>query len=114
MIELCQMYGISRETGYEWLRRYRQAGIKALEDLERAPRRHPNQTPEAIEQAVLERPFPRRPSATRLSGDLQAGSAGQGNASWRGSRISINSQYDIYQPTKNPAQAIRLSRAHSK
>jgi transposase InsO family protein len=54
MIELCQMYGISRETGYEWLRRYREGGIKALEDLERAPRRHPNQTPEAIEQAVLE------------------------------------------------------------
>lgn len=54
MTELCRIYGISRETGYEWLQRYREGGLKALEDLGRAPRRHPNQTPEAIEQAVLE------------------------------------------------------------
>ncbi len=24
MTELCQIYGVSRETGYEWLRRYRE------------------------------------------------------------------------------------------
>ncbi len=26
--ELCQRYGIARETGYVWLRRYRQTGWK--------------------------------------------------------------------------------------
>ncbi len=36
-----------------WLRRYREAGVEGLRDLGRAPRRHPNQTAEAIEQAVL-------------------------------------------------------------
>jgi transposase InsO family protein len=54
MTELCRIYGVSRETGYVWLRRYREHGVEGLRDLARAPARHPNQTPEAIEQAVLE------------------------------------------------------------
>jgi transposase InsO family protein len=52
--DLCRIYGISRETGYVWLRRYREGGMVALRDLGRAPLRHPNQTAERIEQAVLE------------------------------------------------------------
>jgi transposase InsO family protein len=54
MTELCEIYHIARETGYYWLRRYRQGGLEALEDRNRAPRQHPNQTPEEIEEAVLE------------------------------------------------------------
>ena len=54
MTELCAAYNIARETGYYWLRRYRQGGLEALQDRERAPRQHPNQTPEQIEEAVLE------------------------------------------------------------
>jgi transposase InsO family protein len=54
MTELCEIYRISRETGYYWLRRFRQGGLEALRDLSRAPARHPNQTTERIEQAVLE------------------------------------------------------------
>ncbi len=50
---LCRIYGVARETGYVWLRRYREAGVEGLRDQRRAPERHPNQTPEAIEQAVL-------------------------------------------------------------
>jgi len=42
--ELCQRYGIARETGYVWLRRYRQTGLEGLLELNRAPERHPNQT----------------------------------------------------------------------
>jgi transposase InsO family protein len=52
--ELCQRYEIARETGYVWLRRYRQAGAAGLLERSRAPRRHRNQTPEEIEQLVLE------------------------------------------------------------
>jgi transposase InsO family protein len=51
--ELCQHYGISRPTGYKWLERYHQGGVPALEDRPSAPRRHPNQTPEAVEQRIL-------------------------------------------------------------
>lgn len=54
MTELCERYGIARETGYVWLRRYRQSGMAGLVELNRAPERHPNQTPGALEQAVLE------------------------------------------------------------
>src|ERR1700746_2962650 len=54
MTDLCAIYGVARETGYYWLRRYQQGGLKALADRGRAPERHPNQTPEGIERAVLE------------------------------------------------------------
>jgi putative transposase len=54
MTELCHRYGISRETGYVWLRRYEQTGFDGLKERNRAARRHVNQTPEDIEQMVLE------------------------------------------------------------
>src|SRR5208282_4460647 len=54
MKALCERFGISRETGYVWLRRYRQSGPEGLLELNRAPARHPNQTGAGIEEAVLE------------------------------------------------------------
>ena len=54
MRDLCEDFGISRETGYVWLRRYRQYGVQGLVELNRAPHRHPNQTAAEIEAAVLE------------------------------------------------------------
>lgn len=44
MTELCAIYNIARETGYYWLRRYRQGGLVELQDRGRAPRQHPNQS----------------------------------------------------------------------
>jgi putative transposase len=54
MSELCRMYGISRETGYYWLRRYQQGGLEALRDRERAAQRHANQAGEEVVEAVLQ------------------------------------------------------------
>ena len=54
MSELCTSFGISRETGYVWLRRYRERGKLGLVEMNRAARRHPNQTPWEVEAAVLE------------------------------------------------------------
>ncbi len=54
MTELCHRYGIARETGYVWLRRYQQTGLEGLRELPRAPHQPANQTSVAIEQAVLE------------------------------------------------------------
>src|SRR5579864_6228443 len=54
MTELCQAYGIARETGYVWLRRYRERGVAGLVELNRAAQHHGNQTPAETEQAVLE------------------------------------------------------------
>jgi transposase InsO family protein len=54
MTELCQRYEISRETGYVWLRRYRAASWEGLVERSRASQRHRNQTPEKVEQMVLD------------------------------------------------------------
>ncbi len=54
MTELCARFGICRDTGYVWLRRYRQYGLKGLAELNRAARQHPNQTAAEVEQAVLD------------------------------------------------------------
>ena len=54
MTDLCRKYGIARETGYVWVRRYRLAGLEGLVERSRAAQRHPNQTPEPIEQRVVE------------------------------------------------------------
>jgi transposase InsO family protein len=54
MGELCARFGICRDTGYVWVRRYRERGVQGLVELNRASRHHPNQTAEAIERAVLD------------------------------------------------------------
>jgi transposase-like protein len=54
MRELCARFGVSRETGYVWLRRYQRSGVAGLLEQNRAPHRHPNQTREEVERAVLE------------------------------------------------------------
>jgi transposase InsO family protein len=54
MTELCARYEIARETGYVWVRRYRELGWQGLVERSRAALRHPNQTPEAIERMVVE------------------------------------------------------------
>lgn len=53
MTELCKRDGISRETGYEILRRFQQGGIEALRERSRAPLHHPNQTAAEIVEQVL-------------------------------------------------------------
>lgn len=42
MTELCEIFGVSRKTGYKWLKRYEQAGMEGLGELSRAPQEHPN------------------------------------------------------------------------
>ena len=54
MAELCRVYEISRESGYKWLKRSRAEGDVGLEDLSRAPLRHPNQTEPSMEQQLLQ------------------------------------------------------------
>ncbi len=55
MTVLCQEFGISRKTGYKWLRRFHEVGnLDALDDISRRPHNNPNQTCDAIEQRVEE------------------------------------------------------------
>jgi transposase InsO family protein len=54
LAELCRHYGIARKTGYKWVERFAEDKLAGLQDLRRAPRRHPNQTPREMEEQVLE------------------------------------------------------------
>ena len=58
---LCQHYGISRKTGYKWLKRYRARGCKGLHELSRRPHCIPNRTDPEIEAVVvhLQHQYPR-------------------------------------------------------
>jgi transposase InsO family protein len=50
--ELCRRYGISRQTGYKWLNRYRTDGAAGLVDQSRRPHRSPSRTDPDVESAV--------------------------------------------------------------
>lgn len=54
MAELCREFGVSRKTGYKWLRRYEAGGAAALANQSRAPHRQANATPDEQVQAVLQ------------------------------------------------------------
>jgi transposase InsO family protein len=52
--KLCKEYGISRDTGYRWLRRRQEAGsMMGLKEKSRRPRTSPNQTPVGTEDLVV-------------------------------------------------------------
>jgi transposase InsO family protein len=51
--ELCRRFGISPQTGYELVRRYRQEGEAGLADRSRRPRQSPSRTPNEMEALVL-------------------------------------------------------------
>ena len=52
--ELCDLYGISRKTGYKLIDRYLKLGPAGLEERSRKPGSSPNQTPEQVTQAIIE------------------------------------------------------------
>ena len=51
--DLCRRFGVSRQTGYKWLNRYKKDGIAGLADQSRRPLHSPSITPPALEQHVL-------------------------------------------------------------
>lgn len=51
---LCAEFGISRPTGYFWLRRYREQGVAGIEERSRRPQHSPHQTAPSIEQRIVE------------------------------------------------------------
>jgi transposase InsO family protein len=51
---LCREFGISRETGYKWLKRFRERGYEGLEEESRRPKTSPLAFAEELVVAVLE------------------------------------------------------------
>jgi len=53
VVELAEVFGVSRKTAYKWLGRHAAGGEDALEERRRAPHHHPNATPQAVVDAVV-------------------------------------------------------------
>src|SRR5260370_39149777 len=51
---LCHEFGISRPTGYLWLRRYQRHGVQGIADRSRKPLASPGRTDAILEQRVIE------------------------------------------------------------
>src|SRR5687767_3755802 len=62
MSPLCREFGISRETGYKWLNRYKREGYDGLEERSRRPKCSPLATAEELVLSILEQreAYPRR------------------------------------------------------
>lgn len=52
--QLCTRFGVSRQTGYVWLRRWQLDGEAGLVDRSRRPESSPTQTPERMEDLVVD------------------------------------------------------------
>ena len=53
MRTLCNRYGISTKTGYQWLKRFRAGGLEALAERDHRPHRSPCQTAAVLEQVIV-------------------------------------------------------------
>jgi transposase InsO family protein len=51
--ELCREFGISRQTGHTWLKRYQEAGVSGIYERSRKPHHSPNQISQEIVDAVV-------------------------------------------------------------
>ena len=54
MNDLCAEFGISRQTGYVWLKRYQEGGSGEMVDRSRRPLHSPQRTAQEVEQAVVQ------------------------------------------------------------
>lgn len=52
--EVCERFGVSRKTGYKWVRRYEEDGVEGLKDQSRAPHHCPHKTASAVEDRIVE------------------------------------------------------------
>lgn len=52
--ELCRQTGITRQTAYKWLRRFKEGGYEALEEVSRRPKTTPLSTAEDVVAMILD------------------------------------------------------------
>jgi transposase InsO family protein len=64
---VAEQLGISRATGYKWVRRYRHAGLAGLEDGSSRPKRSPRRSSEAVTAAIIGARAQRRYGPARLA-----------------------------------------------
>ena len=53
VVDACDHFGVSRKTGYKWLKRYEDRGVAGLVDQHRKPKRSPSATSAAMTAKVI-------------------------------------------------------------
>jgi transposase-like protein len=51
---LCREFGITRQTGHKWLKRYREQGPEGLDEQSRRPKATPLATAEEVVAAIVQ------------------------------------------------------------
>ncbi len=51
--DISELYGVSRNTVYKWIKRYQQSGGTGLAEKKSSPKRHPNATPLEIAREIV-------------------------------------------------------------
>ena len=51
--ELCRRYGVSRKTGYKWIRRYMAEGLDDIRERSCRPHRSPHKTSLVLEERII-------------------------------------------------------------
>ena len=59
--ELALQFGVSRKTLHKWINRYIEEGVRGLEELSRAPHRHPNITESSQIERIINYKLKHRP-----------------------------------------------------
>ncbi len=54
LTDLCELYHISRKTGYKWIQRHQEEGMLGMEDRSRRPNGCPHQTADLIVEALID------------------------------------------------------------
>jgi transposase InsO family protein len=70
--EVCDAFGISRKTGYKWIKRFQEGGLSNLADKRRCPRNRPRDTEDDVVTAIINAKL-RRPhwGASKLKAILE-------------------------------------------
>jgi transposase InsO family protein len=64
---VAEQLGISRATGYKWIRRYRADGLRGLEDRSSRPKRSPRRSSDRLTAAIIAARAQRRYGPARLA-----------------------------------------------
>lgn len=91
---LCKRFGISRKTGYKWLKRYREVGEKGLGDRSRRPIHSPQRSKVEIENIVVE--------------------ARQQHPAWGGRKIKAFLENKGYQQIPSPSTITEILRRNDQ
>ena len=116
---LCAEFGISRPTGYVWLRRYREQGVAGIEEHSRRPANSPRRTADSMAQRIAQlrrqRPDWRAEACRRVDGGARGDDDGSGAPSgWTQLQVWLMKQgiQCLFSGIRHPQTQGKVERFH--